>query len=151
MQVVLYSLHTVANTCYYIVVALQVDTIKQYATQTKYICKGRENIVNNSIGSKLKTLRKGQKMTQQYVADKVGITRATLSNYEIDRRTPDLKTLRNLAECYGVGLDYFGIATADEVLELLARAKEVFSSDTVSDQRKREIHDELMKIYLQIK
>lgn len=107
--------------------------------------------MNNTIGYKLKTLRKGQKMTQQYVADKVGITRATLSNYEINRRTPDLKTLRNLAEIYGVGLDYFGIATADEVLELLARAKEVFESDTVSDERKREIHDELMKLYLHIK
>lgn len=107
--------------------------------------------MNNTIGYKLKTLRKGQKMTQQYVADKVGITRATLSNYEIDRRTPDLKTLRRLAEVYGVGLDYFGIATADEVLELLARAKEIFASDIVSDERKREIHDELMKLYLQIK
>lgn len=107
--------------------------------------------MNNSIGYKLKTLRKGQKMTQQYVADKVGVTRATLSNYEIDRRTPDLKTLRKLAECYGVGLDYFGVATADEVLDLLARAKEVFESDVVSTERKREIHDELMKLYLRLK
>ena len=93
-------------------------------TQTKYVCLGSDKFMN-SIGQQLKTLRKSQKMTQQAVADKVGITRATLSNYEIDRRTPDLKTLRKLAECYGVGLDYFGIATADEVLELLARAKEV--------------------------
>ena len=106
--------------------------------------------MNNSIGYKLKTLRKGQKMTQQYVADKVGITRATLSNYEINRRTPDLKTLRKLAECFGVGLDYFGVATADEVLDLLARAKEVFESD-ISIERKREIHDELIKLYLHIK
>lgn len=105
--------------------------------------------MNNTIGYKLKTLRKGQKMTQQYVADKVGITRATLSNYEINRRTPDLRTLRKLAECYGVGLDFFGIATADEVLELLARAKEVFESD-ISIEKKREIHDELMKLYLKL-
>ena len=90
-------------------------------------------------------------MTQQHVADQCGITRATLSNYEIDRRTPDLKTLRKLAECYGVGLDYFGIATADEVLDLLARAKEVFDSDVISVERKRELHDELMKLYLQLK
>ena len=88
-------------------------------------------------------------MTQQYVADRVGITRATLSNYEIDRRTPDLKTLRKLAECYGVGLDYFGVATADEVLELLARAKEVFESD-ISEERKKAIHDELLKLYLKL-
>lgn len=106
--------------------------------------------MNNTIGHKLKTLRKGQKFTQQYVADKVGITRATLSNYEIDRRTPDLRTLQKLADCYGVGLDYFGIATADEVIELLGRAKEIFESDVISNEKKREIHDELMKLYLQL-
>lgn len=106
--------------------------------------------MTNTIGYKLRTLRKGQKMTQQYVADKVGITRATLSNYEIDRRTPDLRTLQKLAECYGCNLDYFGIATADEVIELLGRAKEVFESDAISDEKKREIHDELMKLYLKL-
>lgn len=106
--------------------------------------------MNNTIGYRLKTLRKGQKMTQQHVADKVGITRATLSNYEIDRRTPDLRTLQKLADCYGVGLDYFGIATVDEVLELLGRAKEIFASDKISDERKRQIHDELMKLYLRL-
>lgn len=105
----------------------------------------------NTIGKQLKALRKSQKKTQQAVADKVGITRATLSNYEIDRRTPDLKTLRKLAECYGVGLDYFGITTADEVLELLARAKEVFESDQISKERKNELFDAIMRLKLNIK
>lgn len=105
----------------------------------------------NTIGKQLKTLRKSQRMTQQTVADRVGITRATLSNYEIDRRTPDLKTLRKLAECYGVGLDYFGVVPADEVLELLARAKDVFESDNVSKERKEDLYREIMRLYLNIK
>ena len=105
----------------------------------------------NTIGRQLKTLRKSQKMTQQAVADKVGITRATLSNYEIDRRTPDLKTLRKLAECYGVSLDYFGVVPADEVLELLARAKEVFESEHISDERKNELFDAIMRLKLNMK
>lgn len=105
----------------------------------------------NSIGQQLKTLRKSQKMTQQSVADKVGITRATLSNYEIDRRTPDLNTLRKLAECFGVGLDYFGVVPADEVLELLARAKEVFESEYISDARKDELFEAIMRLKLGMK
>ncbi len=104
-----------------------------------------------TIGQQLKALRKSQKMTQQFVSDKVGITRATLSNYEIDRRTPDLKTLQKLAACFGVGLDYFGISPADEVLDLLARAKDVFQNENITDDRKRELHDELIKLYLQLK
>lgn len=107
--------------------------------------------MNNTIGDKLKTLRKSQKQSQQTVADAIGITRATLSNYEINRRQPDLRTLQKICAHFNVNLDYFGIATADEVLELLARAKDIFESDTVSDERKREIHDELMKLYLKIK
>lgn len=105
----------------------------------------------NSIGQQLKTLRKSQKMTQQSVADKVGITRATLSNYEIDRRTPDLKTLQKLAACYGVSLDYFGVVPADEVLELLARAKDVFESEHISDERKNELFDAIMRLKLNMK
>lgn len=104
-----------------------------------------------TIGQRLRTLRKSQKLTQQAVADRVGITRATLSNYEIDRRTPDLKTLRKLAERFGVGLDYFGVVPADEVLDLLARAKEVFESEQISDERKNELFDEIMRLKLNTK
>jgi transcriptional regulator with XRE-family HTH domain len=116
------------------------DTLKQRKCNDMY-----------SIGQQLKTLRQSQKMTQQTVADKVGITRATLSNYEIDRRTPDLKTLRKLAECFGVGLDYFGIAPADEILDLLARAKDVFENDRISEERKNELFEEIMRLKLNLK
>lgn len=107
--------------------------------------------MNESIGSKLKTLRKSQKLTQQTVADRAGITRATLSNYEINRRVPDMRTLQKLADCFGVGLDYFGISKTDEVLDLLARAKEVFESDKVSNERKEELFEEIMRLRLNIK
>lgn len=107
--------------------------------------------MSNSIGAKLKTLRKSQRMTQQTVADGVGITRSTLSNYEIGRRTPQLKDLQKLAAFFNVGLDYFGISTADEVLELLARAKEVFESDIVEKKTKEDLYKEFMKLYLNIK
>lgn len=110
-----------------------------------------DKIVNNSIGQKLKTLRQSQKMTQQAVADKVGITRATLSNYEINRRVPDLRTLQKLSDCFGVSLDYFGVAQADEVLEVLARAKEVFENENISNERKNELFDAIMRLKLNIK
>lgn len=107
--------------------------------------------MTNNIGSKLKALRRSQRMTQQTVADRVGISRATISNYEIGRRTPHLKDLQRMAAFYGVGLDYFGITPTDEVLELLSRAKEVFESDIVSTEKKKELFDEIMKLYLHIK
>ena len=105
----------------------------------------------NSIGSKLKTLRKGRKLTQQELADNLGITRCTVSNYEVGRRSPHISELKRLADFYGVGLDYFGVTSTDEAFDLLSRAKEVFNSPEVSKEKKDELYKELMRLYLEIK
>jgi hypothetical protein len=59
--------------------------------------------------------------------------------------------LQKLAQCFGVGLDYFGVAPADEILDLLARAKDVFENDHISDERKNELFEELMRLKLNLK
>lgn len=104
-----------------------------------------------TIGNKIKTLRKSRKMTQEEFAANVGISRSTLSCYEIGQRTPHLKTLQHIAELFGVGLDYFGIAATDEAFELLARAKQVFENENISTETKENLYTEFMKMYLKIK
>lgn len=104
----------------------------------------------NEVGNKLKTLRKGRKLTQQELADKLGITRCTVSNYEVGRRHPHLNELRRFAEFYGVDLSFFGIASKDEVFDLLSRAKEVFTNEDIPKDKKDEVYRELMKLYLSI-
>ena len=103
-----------------------------------------------NIGAKIKTLRKGKRMTQEQLADALKITRASVSNYELGRRTPHLSELKRIAEYFGVGLDYFGIMPTDEVFDLLSRAKEVFNSPAVPKEKKDDIYKELMKIYLSL-
>lgn len=107
--------------------------------------------MSNDIGKKLQQLRKGRKLTQQELADKMGVTRATVSNYEVGRRAPHLSELKRFAEFYGVGLDYFGVAATDELFDLLSRAKAVFESNSVSKEKKDELHLALMQIYLTMK
>lgn len=106
--------------------------------------------MKDDIGAKLKILRKGRRLTQEQLAERLGVNRATISNYEISRRSPSLKELKRFAEFYGVGLDYFGVATKDEVFDLLTRAKEVFASDEISKEQKEELYKELLKLYLSI-
>jgi transcriptional regulator with XRE-family HTH domain len=106
--------------------------------------------VNDSIGAKLKILRKGRKLTQEQLAEKIGVNRATISNYEIGRRLPNLNDLKRFAEFYGVGLDYFGVVSKDEMFDLLSRARDVFESDAVSKEQKEEIYKEIMRLYLKI-
>jgi transcriptional regulator with XRE-family HTH domain len=107
--------------------------------------------METSIGNKLKTLRKGRHYTQQELAEKLGVTRCTISNYEVGRRTPHLTELKRFAEFYGVDLSYFGVASKDEVFDLLSRAKEVFANDQISKEKKDAVYKELMKLYLEIK
>lgn len=106
--------------------------------------------MNDSIGAKLKILRKGRKLTQEQLAEKLGVNRATISNYEIGRRLPNLNDLKRFAEFYGVGLDYFGVVSKDEMFDLLSRARDVFESDAISKEDKEEIYREIMKLYLKM-
>ena len=104
-----------------------------------------------NIGDKLKTLRKGRKLTQDQVADHFGLTRGAISNFEIGKRKPDIKLLQAFAEFYSVPLDYFGAQTQkDELFDLLSRAKVIFKDENVSRETKEELYREFMKLYLDL-
>lgn len=102
----------------------------------------------NTIGAKLKTLRVNKKLTQQETADILGISRATVSNYEINRRSPSIKELQKFAALFNVGLSYFGIKNVEETNDLLTRARALFLSDELDDEKKHDLYVDLMKIYI---
>lgn len=102
------------------------------------------------IGRKLRTLRKGKKLTQQDVANQLGLVRATVSNYEVGKRTPHLSLLKKFAEFYGVTLDYFGVSTNDEIFELISRAREVFNNEDIPTPVKENLYKEFMRLYLDL-
>jgi len=106
--------------------------------------------MSDSIGSKLRSLRKARHYSQQFVADQVGMKRSTISNYEIDRRLPSLTDLKRIADFYGVGLDFFDLASADDVQDLLARARDVFMNEDISQEIKDDLYREIVKLYLKI-
>lgn len=57
------------------------------------------------IGQKLKQLRKGERLTQQELADKLGIGRVNYTRYETDAVRPDYETLILIADFYNISLD----------------------------------------------
>lgn len=56
-------------------------------------------------GENLKSLRKQKKLTQDDVANILGITRQAYSNYETEKREPDYSTLQKLADIFSVTPD----------------------------------------------
>ena len=103
------------------------------------------------IGDKLKALRKGRKMTQEQVAERFGLTRGAISNFEINKRKPDIHLLQGFADFFGVPLDYFGAQTQkDELFDLISRAKVIFADDSISKDAKEELYREFMRLYLDL-
>ena len=61
------------------------------------------------IGKRLEKCRQNLGMSQQEVADKLGITRATLGHWENDKREPSFDMLNKLSEIYNVTIgEFFG-------------------------------------------
>jgi len=57
------------------------------------------------FGDKLINLRKQNKMTQEEMAEKLGITRQTVSNWELNQTKPDLEQLMGISRLYNISLD----------------------------------------------
>lgn len=65
------------------------------------------------IGERLKKLRKYMGYTQDDLAEKLSISRSSLSLYEIDKREPDSETFNKIADFFDVSLDYLNGRTDD--------------------------------------
>jgi transcriptional regulator with XRE-family HTH domain len=97
-----------------------------------------------TFGQRLKILRinKLPKITQEDVANQIGAPRATYSNWETDRATPDYEYLVKLADYFNVTLDYLlGRKTPDNPVNTLADRIAQLPED------KRKTVETLLKVY----
>lgn len=60
----------------------------------------------HELGIRLKELRLKNKLTQLQVAQRLGISKAVVSSYEVASRYPSYDILVKLATLYGVTTDY---------------------------------------------
>lgn len=58
-----------------------------------------------SIGKIIKEKREQKGLTQQLLADKIGVTRDMLAHWERDRNNPRVDNLINLADLFNCSLD----------------------------------------------
>lgn len=57
------------------------------------------------VGERLKERRNELQLKQDYVAEELGITRQTMSNWENGRSYPDIERIIRLSEIYDLSLD----------------------------------------------
>lgn len=58
------------------------------------------------FGSRLKELRKQSGLTQQQLAERIGVTKSVISFYELRERTPSPEVLIQLSYIFHVSTDY---------------------------------------------
>lgn len=84
-----------------------------------------------SLGKNLFRARKKKGLSQEEVAEKLGVSRQTISKWETDETLPDIRQSKSLATLYGLSLD--------ELIEFDIDVKEIQevidkTSDEVSDK-----------------
>ena len=57
------------------------------------------------LGNKILELRKKENLSQEQLAEKMNVTRQTISNWELNETTPDIKQAKELSRLFKVSLD----------------------------------------------
>lgn len=90
-----------------------------------------------TFGEKLKKLRKGLKLTQQQLAERIGVTKSIISYYEAGERYPSYDVLVMLARIFHVTTDYLLDIEKKRVLDVSDLTEEdIFVLQTVADALK---------------
>ncbi|MBR4168524.1 MAG: helix-turn-helix domain-containing protein [Lachnospiraceae bacterium] len=104
-----------------------------------------------SFADNLIQLRKMNNLSQEELAEQIGVTRQTLSKYETGESLPDIEKCRQLADVFSVSIDdLISYETKDEVnmgLGVPPKGKHIFGMVTVGDKGQIVIPAKARKIF----
>ena len=94
-------------------------------------------------------LRKMKQMTQEDIAEKIGVTRQSVAKWEAGETIPDLDKCRMLAELFKVSLDDLANYETEKELELglPPKGKHLFGMVTVGDKGQIVIPAKARKVF----
>lgn len=101
------------------------------------------------LSENLIRLRKINQMTQEDVAEKVGVSRQAIAKWEVGETLPDIEKCRLLAELFGVTLDDLANFEPEDNLGLEAppKGKHLFGIVTLGDKGQIVIPAKARKIF----
>lgn len=77
-----------------------------------------------NFGDKLKTLRTSQKLTQQQLADRIGVAKSVVSYYESGNRYPSYDVLVKIAHVFHTSTDYLLDVKKEKVIDVTGLSDE---------------------------
>ncbi len=80
------------------------------------------------IGKKLKEARLQSGLTQEKAAEKIGVSRQTISNWENEKSYPDIVSVIRLSDIYSISLDSL-LKGDDKMMEHLEESTDIVRSN----------------------
>ena len=74
------------------------------------------------LGNQIKKYRGEQKLSQDALAEKIFVSRQTISNWENEKSYPDVSSLVRLSEVFGVSVDVLLKGDAEEMKKIINEA-----------------------------
>lgn len=85
-------------------------------------------------GERIALLREKKGLKQDELSTKLGISRASLSHYETNRREPDYDTINRIADFFNVSIDYLVGRTDDPQRSMDADVRDFIDSLELADE-----------------
>lgn len=97
-----------------------------------------------SFGRRLRNLRLENNMTQKDLSKKLNVSRATVGRYETDERFPDKDILKNIADVFGVSIDYLLNRTDHKNIQF--KSSEPTTQECIRNAKYEEMYNEITNV-----
>lgn len=97
------------------------------------------------FNNKLYSLRKQKGFSQEELANRLNVSRQTISKWEVGESTPDMEKLVAISDLFEVSLDELVLDKTPEVTEKAEPSEQIVRSELYSDIKENVLTDENKK------
>ena len=102
----------------------------------------------NQLARQIKKLRTDNHLSQDDLAEKLYVSRQSISKYENGEATPDMDKLVQLAEIFGVSLDYLILGREPEKEVLVEQRGKMNAWEFLNEESKRPVENKEIFLFI---
>ena len=95
-----------------------------------------------NLGNKITKLRKKEKISQEILAEKIGVTRQTISNWELNTTKPDVEQIKKISKIFDVSIDELLDNDIRDIME-----KKISNTEKLTNKNTKNIKILLITLY----
>ena len=94
------------------------------------------------LGNKIIKLRKKEKLSQEALSDKLGVTRQTISNWELNITKPDILQIKKISEVFNISIDELLDNNIRDIIE-----KKITNTEKLTNKTTKNIRIIIITLY----